>query len=74
MIPALMGKKKAVSVILGMKDGGGEKPEESMDSLKMAAEDLIRAVESKDASAVADALRAAYGCIGAEEPEEFQEG
>lgn len=75
MIPALMGRKKAVSVILGMKDGGGEKveKEESMDGLKMAAEDLIRAVASKDAAAVADAFRAAYNVLEAEEEAMEQE-
>lgn len=75
MIPALMGRKKAVSVILGMKAGGGEKveKEESMDGLKMAAEDLIRAVASKDAAAVADAFRAAYNVLEAEEEAMEQE-
>jgi hypothetical protein len=67
MIPALMGRKKAVGLILG---GMGDKPKEKEsegDDLKMVAQDLIRAVESKDASAASDALRAAYHCIGAEE-------
>ena len=69
MIPALMGKKKAVGLVLsGLKDSPKEGPEEGDgDALKLAAEDLIRAVASKDGSAVADALRAAFACLGNEE-------
>lgn len=72
MIPALMGRKKAVGIILGGLRGEEDKaaPEaESADGLKMAADDLIRAVEGKDASAVADALRAAFNVLEAEEVE-----
>lgn len=73
MIPALMGKKKAVSVVLsGLKDGA-EKEVSEGDDLLMVAEDLIRAVESKDATAVSDALRAAWNCLEAGEAVRYGE-
>lgn len=74
MIPALAGKKKAVSIIMGF----GKKPDKEIkkedydkdESLKAIASDFLKAVESKDEGALASAFRAAFDCISAEEPGE----
>lgn len=74
MLPFLMPKKQA-SVIMAKRVG--EKTEavsedgEHEPGLMSAAEDLISAVHSKDAKAVADALKAAHSVCdsyGEEEP------
>lgn len=74
MIPALMGKKKALGIILGFGDEKSPEPEEESggedESLRAVAEDFIRAVVSKDAAAAADAFRAAYCLLEAEEHKE----
>lgn len=49
---------------------GGEASEEGADPLQSAAEDLIAAVHSKDAGAVADALRNAFTMLESEPHEE----
>lgn len=67
MIPALMGKKKAVAVIMNGLSGDAKQVDSEGDELRLVAEDLIRAVESKDAAAVSDALRAAFNCLEAGE-------
>ena len=61
MLPFLQPKKMSSVIVAKMKPEGGVEPEEATDSsLEMAAEELIRAVHSKDASAVATALQAAF--------------
>lgn len=73
MIPSLLGRKRAVTMILGMH--GAPDQDEAMEgapeeALHAIASELIRAVESKDAPAVAEALRAAWAECEAYEPEE----
>ncbi len=74
MLPFL--KPKTVAGIIMTKrksDGGMELPENEGpegDSLEACAEDLIRAIHSKDARAVAAAWRAGAECLGAAEDDE----
>lgn len=74
MIPPLMGKKKAVGLILG---GMGEPaldeagPEES--PLSVMAKELIEAIKADDAEGVASALKACWASLEAEEYEAGEE-
>jgi hypothetical protein len=70
MIPALMGRKKAVTTILGAFGKEEKAPEEDGDTLTMAMEDLVSAVGSKDAKAAALAFRTAFNCLESEEDKE----
>lgn len=74
MIPPLMGKKKAVGLILGgmnepmpkMAEGG----EVEASPLSVMARELIEAVKADDAEGVASALKACWSALEAEEYEE----
>lgn len=71
MIPALMGKKKTAALVIGMKDGMPEaEDKEEKGDMEMVAEDLLAAVASKDAKAVASALKAAFAIADAMPHEE----
>lgn len=69
MLPFLKSKQMAGSIIAKTKPEGGLEPEsqEGQDDpgLMSAAEDLISAVNMKDASAVASALRSAFDILDA---------
>lgn len=74
MIPPLMGKKKAVGLILGMKDERAmdkmsEGGEAEASPLSIMARELIDAVKSDDAEGVASALKACWASLEAEEYE-----
>lgn len=79
MIPPLMGKKKAVGLILGLRD---EKPINKMneggmvgdDPIHVVAKELIEAVKGGDVVGVAAALKAAWVSMEAEEYEASEEG
>lgn len=64
MLPFLKPKKMASVIIATRKPNGSVMPEheegESEPGLMSAAEDLISAIHSKDASAAASALQAAF--------------
>lgn len=71
MIPPLMGKKKAVGLILG---GMNDKPEKMAEGgevspLSVMARELINAVKADDAAGVASALKACWAALEAEEYE-----
>lgn len=71
MIPPLMGKKKAVGLIIG---GMGEpKMEEEMSPLSALAKELIGAIKADDAEGVASALRACWDSFESEETEYSEE-
>lgn len=63
MLPFLQPKKMASTLVIRHKPDGSNEPEgeegEPNHALLSAAEDLISAIHSKDASAVASALKAA---------------
>lgn len=63
-------KKKAVDAILGPLDG--KKPEAKPNALHAIAEEMIEAIQAKDAAGLESALRAAYaecGMVGDEQEE-----
>ena len=73
MIPPLMGKKKAVGLILG---GLGKDDAKKMEGgeaeaspLSVMARELIDAVKADDAEGVASALKACWSALEAEEYE-----
>lgn len=77
MLPFL-DKKKTVSVIMSKRgknpdievNSEVEAPESDLDpSLKMAAEDILRAIETKSVIDLAKALKSAYGACEGGEPE-----
>lgn len=73
MLPFLKPKYQTGLIVETRKsDGDKERTNQSDadDGLKMAAEDLIRAVHSKDGASVASALRAAFEILDAEPHEE----
>jgi len=60
-----MDKEPIAALVLGkLKEKKGESSD-SDDGLEAVAQELIDAVESKDAAGVADALRSAYSMCGA---------
>ena len=74
MLPFLKEKKVAGLILSKRKPDGSVSEEHSDDDkdhgLEAAAEDLIRALSSKDISSVAAALRAAFQILDAEPHEE----
>lgn len=70
MLPFLKNKKEAS--VAGDDDHVMRKPDQEAeyDSLHSAAEDLIKAIESKDIKSVAEALRAAFDLCDSEPHEE----
>lgn len=77
MIPSLMGRKKQVGLILGMKDhpekmaDGGEA---EASPLSVIAKELIDAVKADNAEGVASALKAAWASMESEEDKASEEG
>lgn len=75
MLPFLDSKKMS-SVIMKKQSPSGEvKPAEDIpaDSLHMACEDLLSAIEAKDPSAMANALSAAFSMLDDDEMDEGNE-
>lgn len=68
MLPFLQPKKLSAVIMASHKPNGSVEPEneegEHTPELMGASEDLISAIHSKDAKAVADAITACYACLG----------
>lgn len=69
MIPSMLGKKKAVSMILGM-HGEPDKAEGDENPLHVIARELVDAIKSEDVAKIAESLEAAWACMEAKEYEE----
>lgn len=78
MLPFLKPEKMASVIVARRKKDGSVLPEHAEGQhppeLMSAAEDLIRAVQEKSASAVASALKNAFDVLEAREPEEPESG
>jgi hypothetical protein len=74
MFPALMGKKKAGSLVLGMGDESEPKEEsEGGDSLHTIAKEVMSAFESKSVEGLASALKAFFAECDSQEDGEDEE-
>lgn len=71
MLPFLQPKKMATIVDAKTKPEGGMEDTHHDDGMMAAAEDLIKAIHSKDAKGVADALMAAQDMAGMQNKEDF---
>lgn len=71
-MPWLRRRREAAIVTAQVKDGEIVKESEEQDEIQMIAEEMIQAIEKKDAKKLAEALRASFQMMELEPHEEIE--